>query len=314
VNSKAVVRLADVTKQYDSFKAVDAISFSIGKGVIYGLLGPNGAGKTTTIRMIMRIIYPDSGEIELFGQPLRQANKDRIGYLPEERGMYRKMKVTDLLTYFGEIKSMNRKVARAKANEWLERLELKESASKKIEELSKGMQQKVQFIATVLHEPDLLIFDEPFSGLDPINLNLLMDIILEYHRKGHTIVFSTHMMDQVEKLCQEICLIDKGRKILEGKLADIKRSYGSNSITIRFEGDGGFLKDLPEVEGSNDYGNELFLRLRDGIDPKNVLRQAAERLSVQKFEVSEASIHDIFVDQVSGSKEAGREGLVRNKA
>jgi ABC-2 type transport system ATP-binding protein len=293
------VKLTEVSKTFDSFKAVDRVSFAIETGTIYGLLGPNGAGKTTTIRMILGIILPDSGTVEILGDSLRSCSKDRIGYLPEERGLYRKMKVIDLLTFFGEIKSMNRRSARRAAMDWLDRLKLSDVAVKKVEELSKGMQQKVQFIATVLHDPELVILDEPFTGLDPVNVNVLMDIILEFNRKGHTVVFSTHMMEQVEKLCREICLIDKGRKVLEGKLADIKKQYGHNSVTIRFRGDGSFLKELPEVAGVNDYGNELFLRLKDGADPTRVLMAAGSRLEIQKFEVAEPSIHDIFIEQVS---------------
>jgi ABC-2 type transport system ATP-binding protein len=295
----AAVRLTDVSKQFDSFKAVDGISLAIEQGTIYGLLGPNGAGKTTTIRMILKIILPDTGTVEVFGGAPGCVDKDRIGYLPEERGLYRKMKVIDLLTFLGEVKSMSRRQARKAAGEWLDRVKLSEAASKKVEELSKGMQQKVQFVATVMHEPDLVILDEPFTGLDPVNVNVLQDIILEFNRKGHTIVFSTHIMDQVERLCREICLIDRGRKLLEGKLSDIKKSYGHNTVTIRFHGDGAFLKTLPEVVSASDHGNELFLRLKDGADPGRVLSAAASRLAVQKFEIAEPSIHDIFVEQVS---------------
>ncbi len=294
------VNLTQVSKKFDSFKAVDEVSFSVEAGTIYGLLGPNGAGKTTTIRMILRIILPDSGTVEVLGDSLQNLQKDRIGYLPEERGLYRKMKVLDLLVYFGEIKSMGRRAARRAAMSWLERVKLDEVASKKVEELSKGMQQKVQFISTVIHDPDLVILDEPFMGLDPVNVNVLMEIILELNRKGHTIIFSTHMMEQVEKLCREICLINRGRVVLEGKLGDIKHRYGHNTVTIRCQGDGSFLRDLPEVQGMTDYGNELFLRLKDGADPGRVLMAAGSRLDVQKFEVAEPSIHDIFIEQVSG--------------
>jgi len=297
--SSAVI-LTGVTKQFDSFKAVDSVSLAVEQGSIYGLLGPNGAGKTTTIRMILRIILPDSGTVEVLGGAPGRVDKDRIGYLPEERGLYRKMKVIDLLAFLGEVKSMPRKKARKAAGDWLERVGLADAAAKKVEELSKGMQQKVQFIATVMHEPDLLILDEPFTGLDPVNVNLLTEIILEFNRNGHTIVFSTHIMDQVERLCREICLIDKGRKLLEGKLADIKRSYGHNTVTIRFNGDGAFLKTLPEVAAVSDHGNELFLRLKEGADPGRVLSAAASRVAVQKYEIAEPSIHDIFIEQVSG--------------
>jgi ABC-2 type transport system ATP-binding protein len=298
-NVAYAVRLAQVTKQFDSFKAVDAVSFAIESGTIYGLLGPNGAGKTTTIRMMLRIILPDSGSVEVFGNPLRDIHKDRIGYLPEERGLYRKMKVIDLLAFFGEVKSMRRRAARAAAVEWLERLGLADTASKKVEELSKGMQQKVQFISTVLHEPELIVLDEPFSGLDPVNVNVLTDIILEFNRKGHTIVFSTHVMDQVDKLCKEICLIHKGRNVLEGRLSEIKKRYGHNSVTMRFQGDGSFLGELPEVESVHDHGNEVFLRLKEGADPMHIFSAAGGRLAVQKFEVAEPSINDIFIEMVS---------------
>ncbi len=304
MSNKPAVSFRDVNKAFDRVKAVDGISFAIKPGTIYGLLGPNGAGKTTTIRMMMRIIYPDSGEIEILGRPLRDVPKDRIGYMPEERGVYRKMKVIDLLTFFGEIKSMPPKVARRTSGEWLERLELADVAEKKVEEFSKGMQQKVQFIATVMHEPDLIILDEPFTGLDPVNAEVLKDIILEFRGKGHTIIFSTHMMEQVEKLCEEILLIDQGRKVLEGRLADVKKSYGHNSVSMRFEGDGAFLGELPQVASVNPQGRDVFLRLNDGADPDAILRVAAGRLSIQKFEVSEPSIHDIFVEQVRGKKGA----------
>jgi ABC-2 type transport system ATP-binding protein len=297
--SEPVAVIEHVTKTFDSVRAVDDISFVIEPGTIYGLLGPNGAGKTTTIRMMMRIIYPDSGRVTILGEPLARVNKDHIGYLPEERGVYRKMRVIDLLTFFGEIKSMNPRVARQAAGEWLERLSLGDTALKKVEELSKGMQQKVQFIATILHAPPLIILDEPFSGLDPVNVNVLKDIILEFHRKGHTVIFSTHVMEQVEKLCRRICLINKGKVILEGALAEVKHRFGRNVVTLHFEGDGAFLKELPGVEGASDYGSELSLRLREGTDPSHILQAAAARLKIQKFEVSEPSIHDIFVDLVS---------------
>jgi len=296
--SEPTVQLTNITKQFDGTRAVDDVTLTINPGVIYGLLGPNGAGKTTTIRMMMRIIYPDSGEVRIFGGPLEEVSKNRIGYLPEERGLYKKMKVLDLLVFFGEIKGLKKADARTRAKTWLEKMNLGDVAAKKAEELSKGMQQKVQFIATVLHEPDLIILDEPFSGLDPVNSNVLVETILEFHRKGHAIIFSTHMMDQVEKLCQEICLIDKGRKILDGRITDIKKSYGHDSVSIRFDGDGSFLKDVAGVASVADHGNEVFLRLADGADTNSILRDVSERVVVRKFEVSEPSIHDIFVEQV----------------
>ena len=296
----SVVEISDIRKSFNGVHAVDGVSFSIPRGAIHGLLGPNGAGKTTTIRMLMRIILPDSGGIRVFGEKLQAADKSRIGYLPEERGLYKKMKVADLLTFFGIIKRMDRAEAREKALSWLDRLDLGDYAERKAEDLSKGMQQKLQFIATVLHEPDLLILDEPFSGLDPVNTNLLKDIILEYHQKGHTVIFSTHMMDQVEKLCESICLINKGKIVLSGTLSEVKSEYGQNGVTLRFKGDGSFLRDLPDVAGVNDYGNEVFLRLYPGADPARVLDEARSRLTLQKYEVAAPSIHDIFIEKVSG--------------
>ena len=297
--SANVVEVDGIVKSYDGVTAVENVSFSIPAGSIYGLLGPNGAGKTTTIRMLMRILLPDAGRISIFGEPLERFQKPRIGYLPEERGLYKKMKVIDMLTFFGEVKKVDRKTARARGLQWLERVGLSDSAEKKAEELSKGMQQKVQFITTVLHEPDLLILDEPFAGLDPVNTNLLKDIILEYHHKGNTVVFSTHMMDQVEKLCESICLIDKGRIVLSGTLDEVKGQYGQNGVTLRFEGDGSFLEHLDAVASYNDYGNEVFLRLHAGSDPNDVLDAARQRLQLRKFEVAAPSIHDIFIEKVS---------------
>jgi ABC-2 type transport system ATP-binding protein len=297
--SEAILDISNIAKHYNGFKAIDALSFSVRPGLIYGLLGPNGAGKTTTIRMIMKIILPDAGRIEIFGEPLEKVNKARVGYLPEERGLYKKMKVLDLLVFFGEIKQMKKETARKTAAEWLERMQLGDYMQKKAEDLSKGMQQKVQFISTVLHSPELIILDEPFTGLDPVNTNILKDIILEMRRKGHTIIFSTHMMEQVEKLCDSICLINKGGKVLDGSLSDIKKQYGRNGVTLRFSGDGSFIGGLPEVESVNDYGKELFLRLKEGADAGNVLKEAAKRLEILKYEVAEPSIHDIFIEQVS---------------
>ncbi|NIM18759.1 MAG: ATP-binding cassette domain-containing protein [Candidatus Latescibacteria bacterium] len=299
MDARHMLIIENISKQYDGVRAIDRLSLSIEQGLIYGLLGPNGAGKTTTIRMIMKIILPDEGSIEIFGDPLQKVKKERIGYLPEERGLYKKMRVQEMLAFFGEIKKMDKGMARKAAGEWLEKLDLADYARKKVEDLSKGMQQKVQFISTVIHSPELIILDEPFAGLDPVNVNILKDIILEFRKKSHTIIFSTHMMEQVEKLCDSICLIDKGKKVLEGRLTDIKKQYGRNSVTLRFNGDGSFIGDLPEVDNVSDYGNEVFLRLKEGADSRNVLKAAADRLEVLKFEVAEPSIHDIFIEQVS---------------
>jgi len=294
------VEIHDIVKRYGDYTAVDHVSLNVPAGTIYGFLGPNGAGKTSTIRMMMRILLPDEGSIRILDKDLATVNLDRIGYLPEERGLYKKMRLLDQMVFFGEIRGLARSEARNRAGAWLERMGLADRAMQPVEGLSKGMQQKVQFIATVLHEPDLLILDEPFSGLDPVNANVLKDIILEYHRKGHTIIFSTHQMDTVEKLCDHICLINKGRVLLEGTLASVKQRYGKNGVSLSFTGDGTYLHSLPEVASYQDNGNEVFLRLKDGVDPGRVLDAARARLSVTRFELAEPSVYDIFIEQVSG--------------
>lgn len=294
------VEIQDIVKRYGDTAAVDHVSLNVPAGTIYGFLGPNGAGKTSTIRMLMRILLPDEGSIRVLGEDLDKVNLERIGYLPEERGLYKKMRLLDQLTFFGEIRGLSRREARKRSGAWLERMSLADRAMRPVEDLSKGMQQKVQFIVTILNEPELLILDEPFSGLDPVNANVLKDVILEYHRKGHTIIFSTHQMDTVEKLCDHICLINKGRVLLEGALSSVKQRYGKNGVSLRFEGDGTFLHTLPEVASFQDNGNEVFLRLKDGADPARVLDAARARLSVLRFELAEPSVYDIFIEQVSG--------------
>ncbi len=293
------IDIQGVVKRYGDFTAVDHLSFTVPPGSIFGLLGPNGAGKSSTIRMMMRIMLPDEGTVAVLGSDIDHVNLDRVGYLPEERGLYKKMKVVDVLAFFGEIKGLDRRDAQRRAHTWLDRMGLGDRALGPVEDLSKGMQQKVQFVATILHEPELLILDEPFAGLDPVNASVIKDIILEYHRSGHTVVFSTHMMDQVEKLCDQICLINRGRVVLSGTLAEVKREYGRNGVALRVVGDGSFLRNLPEVATLQDNGNELFLRLHDGADPGRVQDAARAKLEVTRFEVAEPSIHDIFIERVS---------------
>lgn len=296
-----VIEARDVVKRYGDFVAVDHVSLTVPRGTIFGLLGPNGAGKSSTIRMLLRIMLPDEGSIRVLGGDVTVLDVERIGYLPEERGLYKKMKVGDVLVFFAEIKGVARAEARRRVSQWLDRMSLLDRANQPVEELSKGLQQKVQFIATVIHDPELLILDEPFAGLDPVNANVLKDIILDFHRRGHTVVFSTHMMEQVEKLCEHICLINKGRVVLSGTLASVKKQYGHNVVSVRFNGDGSFLKSLPDVASFQDNGNELFLRLRDGADPARVLDAARGRLEILRFEVAEPSVHDIFIERVSES-------------
>src|SRR5215470_14688010 len=241
------VVLERVTKCYDSLTAVGDLSLRIRQGALFGLLGPNGAGKTTTLRMLMRILIPDEGSIQVLGEPLSEQAQDRIGYLPEERGLYPRMQVRKLLVFLGALKGLPEREANRRARDWLERLQLADWSEKKVIDLSKGMQQKVQFIAAVIHRPPLLILDEPFSGLDPINAVVIKDIILELRQRGSTIILSTHRMEQVEMMCDSICLINKGQNILDGDLRSIKQSYGKNTVRIECSGDGNFLDEMPAL-------------------------------------------------------------------
>jgi ABC-2 type transport system ATP-binding protein len=293
-----ILQIRGVNKSFDSFHAVTDLSFSVGKGQIFGLLGPNGAGKTTTIRMVMQILLPDSGTVELFGKKFSHKLNDRVGYLPEERGLYRKMKVLDTVVFFGEMKGMSKTEALREGRRWIERLELSEWAGKKIEELSKGMQQKVQFICTVLHKPELLILDEPFTGLDPVNVNTLKDVMLELKRDGSTVIFSTHQMEQVEKLCDAICLIHKGRNVLSGTLSEVKNRFGKNRVQMRYEGKADFLKDPSLVEGCDDYGQYVEIRLSARATPQDVLKRAVDEVAVNRFEIAEPSLNEIFIKVV----------------
>ena len=293
------IELSQVRKSYDSFVAVDDLSFKIEQGTMFGLLGPNGAGKTSTIRMMMGITAPDSGEITVFGRPFQRKSLEKIGYLPEERGLYKKMKVLDQLVFLAELHGMNAAVARNKAATWCERLEIAEKLQSKVEELSKGMQQKIQFIAALLHDPDFVIMDEPFHGLDPVNSTLLKDVLLDLKKQGKTVLFSTHRMDQVEKLCDAICLINKGRSVLQGNLNQVKGQYGKNNVQIEYEGDGDFLQKTELVGSYNNYGNYVEVRLAPGADPQQLLRTVAENSRrVSKFEVVEPSLEEIFIDVV----------------
>jgi len=293
-----ILRLENVNKSFGSVHAVRDLSLDIADGSIFGLLGPNGAGKTTTIRMIMQIIIPDSGQISLFGQPNSHQSLDSVGYLPEERGLYRKMKVIEELQFFGELKGMSPTAAREKANYWLERFEMGEVAAKKVEELSKGNQQKIQFISTVMHEPRLIILDEPFSGLDPVNVELLKDIMLELKAAQQCIVFSTHVMEQVEKLCDNICLINNGQGVLQGNLKEIKKSFGRNTVQLEYDGEIDFLKGLDFVQEYSDYGNYVELKLRDAARAQELAKLALENTTVQRFEIMEPSLHEIFIETV----------------
>jgi ABC-2 type transport system ATP-binding protein len=305
------VLVQNVRKAYDKHVAVEDVSLDIPTGVVYGILGPNGAGKTTTIRMLMDIIRPDSGRVEIFGQPPRGELLNRIGYLPEERGLYKKMKVLDVLAYLGALKGLSVHDAKQRSVKWLDKVGLGSWRERKIEELSKGMAQKVQFVGTLLSEPELLILDEPFSGLDPVNANQLKDLFLEVNRAGTTIVFSTHQMESAEKLCHSISLINRGRVVLNGPLGEVKQRYGRNNVLLEFEGDGSFLRDLPGVRALDEYGVYVELSLRDGADPQAILQAVAGRLNVRRFEIVLPTLHSIFI-QVAGPD--GAEALKASEA
>ena len=297
----------ELRKSYGSTKALEGVSFDVKPGEIFGLLGPNGAGKTTTIRISLGIIEPDSGTVRFGGKELSVEMKDKLAYLPEERGLYRKSKVIDVLVYFGGLRNVPPVEARKRATRWLQRLELSGVADHKVDELSKGMQQKIQFISCLLHEPELLILDEPFSGLDPVNQIVMKDLIREMKSNGKTIIFSTHQMEQAEKLCDDICLINKGRVVLYGGLGEIKRSYGSDSIHMEFEGDSTTLKGLTDIASMDLYENYAEIRIKDGISRNEFLRRAFDLVDVTKFSVEEASLNSIFIDAVNFDKSGGED-------
>jgi ABC-2 type transport system ATP-binding protein len=302
--SEAIVVVDRVTKRFAGHTAVDNLSLSVPSGVIYGLLGPNGAGKTTTIRMIMGIYEPDAGTVRLFGQAGGgRGHAERIGYLPEERGLYPRMRVLDVLVFLAEAKGVDRRSARAKATEWLERLGLADWRLRKVSELSKGMQQKVQFISTILHEPDLVILDEPFSGLDPVNAQVLRDTVVDWRRRGKTILFSTHIMEHAEKLCDQLCIIARGKKLVDGLLSTVKQTHGGKHVAVAFDGAAGaaasVLADRRLVAKVDDYGHYAELELATGADPQEILRGlvgAGARLT--RFELVEPTLNKIFIDLV----------------
>jgi ABC-2 type transport system ATP-binding protein len=294
------VRLRGVTKRFGHHTAVSELDLEIPRGTVYGLLGPNGSGKTTTIRMIMGILHPDQGEVDLFGTDPDVARRTRVGYLPEERGVYKKMKVWELLVFLAEIRGVPRRRARERALDWLQRLELGDWAEKRVDDLSKGMQQKVQFVGTVLHDPDLLILDEPFSGLDPLNQDVLEDIVREFQARGTTILFSTHLMDQAERLCERVCLISKARKVLDGDLRALKRSEAEGVVAVEFDGDAGWLSG-PEVMEIEEVEGAVHLVLTDGGDHQAILRRGVEAgATIHRFELVEPRLHEIFVRHVGG--------------
>ncbi|MGM0431188.1 MAG: ABC transporter ATP-binding protein [Spirochaetota bacterium] len=293
-----MVELQNIVKHYGKIPAVDGISFTAEKGKIFGLLGPNGAGKTTTIRMIMNIIAPDEGTILFDGRPMREQDKDRIGYLPEERGLYKKMKVGELLLYLGRLKGKEDSELLENIDRWLDYFELSKWKFNKVEELSKGMSQKIQFIASVAHDPQIVFFDEPFSGLDPVSTDMLRETISDLARQEKTVLFSTHIMEQAEKICDTIFLINAGKKVVAGPLDEVKDQFGRRSVIVEFSGDGSFIHTLPQVEKVITYPRYIEIALVDGADPDALLTQLAGNISIRKFEIVAPSLHNIFISLV----------------
>jgi len=295
------VLLENVCKSFGEVRAVDELSVRVPQGSIYGFLGPNGAGKTTTIRMIMDIIRPDSGRVGIFGDGVTAELKNRIGYMPEERGLYRKMTASWTLSYFGGLKGLSAGQLNQAVPLWLKKVELADWADKKVEELSRGMHQKLQFAVTAINEPQLLILDEPFSGLDPVNLDLLKSIILEMRQKGTTVIFSTHVMHEAEKLCDFIILINRGKTILDGRLDEIKLQQKSSEVSVELEGDTGFVESLAMVAGVRRQGSGMEIALKEGSDSQELLKALMGRAKVRAFEVKVPSLHEIFVKLVGKS-------------
>ena len=294
----SVITFNGVTKSFGDTKAVDEVSFEVTSGRIFGLLGPNGAGKTTAIRMINNILIQDAGTIDIIGQSPSPQTQRSIGYMPEERGLYKNMKVGEQLIYLARLKGVTLHKADKSMRYWLDRFDARDWLNKDLGELSKGMSQKIQFIATIIHDPEIYIFDEPFSGLDPINSELLKQVVLELRDQGNTILFSTHRMEQVEQMCDEICLFNRGKKVLSGNLREIKQSFGKNTVLIEFEGNPGFLNTLSNVRINNRSTNFAEIRVLDGQQTQQILEKAMQNVAVHKFERVTPSLQEIFISTV----------------
>lgn len=306
------LEVKNLTKTFGSLVAVDHASFEVPEGSIFGLIGRNGAGKTTTIRMMMNIYLPDEGEVVLRGVKVGQEFKNQVGYLPEERGLYKKMRLLDTLLYFAEIKGKSGKDVQKKAEEYLKRFELYDRRLSKIEDLSKGNQQKVQFIATILHDPEFIILDEPFSGLDPINTSLLREIILEMKQKGKIIIFSTHLMEFAEKMCDHIVMIDHGKIILKGSLSEIKARYAQKNVSLNYDGDISFLTGNSMIEKIENYGNTTGVRLKDANQAQQLLKLLVEKnVAVKKFDANDISLQEVFIE-LAGREDGTNGKGVRN--
>jgi ABC-2 type transport system ATP-binding protein len=300
--SSPTLILDHVSKSFGDFTAVSDLSLQVKPGRVFGLIGPNGAGKTTTIRMIVNITAPDTGTIRLFGQPMTTALQDRIGYLPEERGLYRKMKVGEQLRFFAELKDLSSREADQRIDAWLRKLQLSDWKDKRAKDLSKGMQQKIQFIASVIHEPDLLILDEPFSGLDPVSVDLMKETILDLKTSGKTIILSTHQMEIAERLCDDICMINKSRKVFDGQLREVRRSFAQNLVALRVEGADGLLNDPELITNVRQNGDDTEVLLTADASPQVLLKRLVDaNVKITKFELVEPTLHDIFVARVKES-------------
>jgi ABC-2 type transport system ATP-binding protein len=295
-----ILELEHISKSYSNKQVIDNISFSVDQGEIFGLLGPNGAGKTTTLRMMLDIIKPESGNIKVFGKELNPVSKDRIGYLPEERGLYKKSKVIELLVYLAQLKGMTKTRAVEDAESLLQSIEMLEHKDKKIEELSKGMQQKIQFIATIIHNPDLIVVDEPFSGLDPVNTQIIKNILLEQKKGGKTIILSTHMMEQAEVMCDRILMINKGMVVLNGKVKDIKNEHRNNSVFLEFDGNLSSLEGLGQIENIVRHGTYIEIFLKEGHDIQSLIQDIVTRVRILRLEQSTPSLNEIFIKIVKG--------------
>ncbi len=298
-----VLALDSISKSYSQKVAVRDLSLAIEPGSMFGLLGPNGAGKTSSIRMIVGITMPDSGQVNLFGKKFHRSNLQRVGYLPEERGLYKKMKVFDQLVFMSRLRGLSESVATQRARSWSERLQISDALEKKTEELSKGMQQKIQFISTLMHDPDFIIMDEPFSGLDPVNTSLLQDTLVELKNQGKAVLFSTHRMDQVEKLCDSICLVNKGEAVLSGTVREVKSRYPRNHVIIHYEGSDAFLQ-FPGIAGSRSFPGSSEIELKPGASAQDLLHLAAANANIYKFELAEPSLEEIFIQTVGGRVDA----------
>ena len=294
----AVIEVKNINKSFGDTQAVRDVSFEVPKGRIFGLLGPNGAGKTTAIRIINHILIADSGTVTINGVNVSSETQSMIGYMPEERGLYKKMKVGEQLIYLAQLKGLSHAEAKQKTRYWLDRFEAMDWYHKEIGELSKGMSQKIQFIATIAHDPDIYIFDEPFSGLDPINSEMLKEIVIELRNNDNTVLFSTHRMEQVEQMCDDICLFNKGRTVLQGNLRDIKQKFGKNTVNIEFEGDASFLDKLDDVRINNRSTNFAEIRVLNGQHMQDILKTAMEHAEIYKFERVEPSLTEIFISTV----------------